>query len=398
MAATSTSFAIAARHPYPLPRRKPIPRQPPIPGLKPFRIYAKARYYDPETARFLSQDPWSGDVSMPPSLHKYLYAYQNPTVYVDPDGEEPIPAFNRRLTDETFQLEPFQRVNSGYKSLDYAAAAGSSVLNVPIALANAGLNALSLPSRAGAAYFDVTVEEFETHTASLTASTGPAALLLMTGSFPSRLPGMLHRSRKISEAVDTAPQRQTRVVENQRVPQINTVQTGGQGSRYDNAVPDISEAPVSRRAQAVVPNNNTAAIRAEAAANVRQGRQILREARPDLPVSERNQLIRAFDLETFRVNTLAQELTEFRYFDGVNAQLGGRWSTSEWLSTPQSRIERLALPNNNATQAATVRLQPGTTVFQGRVAPQTQYGSHLTGGADQTYNVLGPRAIIEELP
>ncbi|MBZ2190589.1 RHS repeat-associated core domain-containing protein, partial [Alcanivorax sp. JB21] len=49
-------------------------------------IYAKARYYDPETARFLSQDPWSGDVSMPPSLHKYLYAYQNPTVYVDPDG------------------------------------------------------------------------------------------------------------------------------------------------------------------------------------------------------------------------------------------------------------------------------------------------------------------------
>ncbi|MBZ2190598.1 RHS repeat-associated core domain-containing protein, partial [Alcanivorax sp. JB21] len=53
-------------------------------------IYAKARYYDPETARFLSQDPWSGDVSMPPSLHKYLYAYQNPTVYVDPDGRQPI--------------------------------------------------------------------------------------------------------------------------------------------------------------------------------------------------------------------------------------------------------------------------------------------------------------------
>ncbi|MBZ2190605.1 RHS repeat-associated core domain-containing protein, partial [Alcanivorax sp. JB21] len=52
-------------------------------------IYAKARYYDPETARFLSQDPWSGDVSMPPSLHKYLYAYQNPTVYVDPDGHCP---------------------------------------------------------------------------------------------------------------------------------------------------------------------------------------------------------------------------------------------------------------------------------------------------------------------
>ncbi len=37
-------------------------------------------------ARFLGQDPAAGDVRNPPSLHKYLYAYQNPTVYVDPDG------------------------------------------------------------------------------------------------------------------------------------------------------------------------------------------------------------------------------------------------------------------------------------------------------------------------
>src|SRR5690606_30124438 len=51
---------------------------------------AKARYYDPETARFLSQDPWAGDATMPPSLNKYLYAYQNPTVYVDPDGRQTI--------------------------------------------------------------------------------------------------------------------------------------------------------------------------------------------------------------------------------------------------------------------------------------------------------------------
>jgi RHS repeat-associated protein len=49
-------------------------------------IYAKARYYDPDTARFLSQDPFAGIPDMPPSLHKYLYAYQNPTVFVDPDG------------------------------------------------------------------------------------------------------------------------------------------------------------------------------------------------------------------------------------------------------------------------------------------------------------------------
>jgi RHS repeat-associated protein len=52
--------------------------------------YAKARYYDPETARFLSQDPVQGDLTNPPSLHRYLYAYGNPTVYIDPDGRASI--------------------------------------------------------------------------------------------------------------------------------------------------------------------------------------------------------------------------------------------------------------------------------------------------------------------
>jgi RHS repeat-associated protein len=49
-------------------------------------LYAKARFYDAETGRFLGQDAWEGEVLTPPSLHKYLYAYQNPTVYVDPTG------------------------------------------------------------------------------------------------------------------------------------------------------------------------------------------------------------------------------------------------------------------------------------------------------------------------
>ncbi len=49
-------------------------------------IYAKARFYDPEVGRFLSHDPAFGESSNPPSLHRYLYAFQNPTVYVDPDG------------------------------------------------------------------------------------------------------------------------------------------------------------------------------------------------------------------------------------------------------------------------------------------------------------------------
>ncbi len=48
--------------------------------------YFKARYYDPDTGRFLNQDAYLGDINTPPSLHRYLYAYANPTVYVDLTG------------------------------------------------------------------------------------------------------------------------------------------------------------------------------------------------------------------------------------------------------------------------------------------------------------------------
>lgn len=49
--------------------------------------YFKARYYDPTIGRFISQDPAEGQDERPASYHRYLYAYGNPTVYVDPDGQ-----------------------------------------------------------------------------------------------------------------------------------------------------------------------------------------------------------------------------------------------------------------------------------------------------------------------
>ncbi len=49
--------------------------------------YAKARYYDPRIARFTTEDPEEGKAMNPPSLHRYLYAYANPTVYLDPTGK-----------------------------------------------------------------------------------------------------------------------------------------------------------------------------------------------------------------------------------------------------------------------------------------------------------------------
>jgi RHS repeat-associated protein len=52
--------------------------------------YAKARYYDPFTARFTQADSFLGTIDDPPSLHRYFYANDNPTFFVDPSGNAAI--------------------------------------------------------------------------------------------------------------------------------------------------------------------------------------------------------------------------------------------------------------------------------------------------------------------
>jgi RHS repeat-associated protein len=52
------------------------------PGL----YFAKARFFDPQIGRFLTQDSLLGSVDSPPSLHRYFYANDNPTRFVDPTG------------------------------------------------------------------------------------------------------------------------------------------------------------------------------------------------------------------------------------------------------------------------------------------------------------------------
>lgn len=49
--------------------------------------YLRARMYDPSTGRFHSVDPFDGLIHDPVTLHKYLYAANNPVNYTDPSGE-----------------------------------------------------------------------------------------------------------------------------------------------------------------------------------------------------------------------------------------------------------------------------------------------------------------------
>ena len=48
--------------------------------------YLRARYYDQESGRFVSTDPFEGIRTEPVTLHRYLYANANPVMASDPSG------------------------------------------------------------------------------------------------------------------------------------------------------------------------------------------------------------------------------------------------------------------------------------------------------------------------
>lgn len=52
--------------------------------------YLRARYYSPETHRFISVDTYEGELKNPLTMNQNIYCLNNPLVYVDPHGEFPV--------------------------------------------------------------------------------------------------------------------------------------------------------------------------------------------------------------------------------------------------------------------------------------------------------------------
>ncbi len=48
--------------------------------------YLRARYYDPQTGKFTVRDTFEGNLQIPITLHRYIYANANPILYIDPSG------------------------------------------------------------------------------------------------------------------------------------------------------------------------------------------------------------------------------------------------------------------------------------------------------------------------
>ena len=49
-------------------------------------LYLRARYYQPEMGRFVTKDPWAGDVWRPSTLNRYVYVRDDPVSKADPSG------------------------------------------------------------------------------------------------------------------------------------------------------------------------------------------------------------------------------------------------------------------------------------------------------------------------
>jgi RHS repeat-associated protein len=84
--------------------------------------YYGARYYDPEIGRWIERDLRRGVAENPMSLNRYVYCYNNPLRYVDPDGLAP-------------------RVHNWSADAVYAAGIGGAVL---LAVSGAGAPAAAL--------------------------------------------------------------------------------------------------------------------------------------------------------------------------------------------------------------------------------------------------------------
>jgi RHS repeat-associated protein len=49
-------------------------------------LYLRARWYDPTAGRFMTEDPWEGNLIQPQTLQGFSYVMGNPIRYIDPSG------------------------------------------------------------------------------------------------------------------------------------------------------------------------------------------------------------------------------------------------------------------------------------------------------------------------
>jgi len=149
--------------------------------------------------------------------------------------------------------------------------------------------------------------------------------------------------------------------------------------------------------------------RTAAANNIKAARRVLRQNRPDPKARQRNEVVKAFDPETLRVEKLKRPEAEWRRYGGPTEKGGrgayplGAWTSKDRFRFPKEAQRKLALVDNAADKEVIIGRPKGTVVLKGKVAPQKlTNGKLLRGGANQTYMIdkyeggyIGDKGLME---
>ena len=82
--------------------------------------YMHARFYNPSTGRFLTNDPARGKGDKPQTWNRYIYGLASPINYIDPDGREVKIPRDKRLRAAIAQWRSTPKGAADYNSLEQA--------------------------------------------------------------------------------------------------------------------------------------------------------------------------------------------------------------------------------------------------------------------------------------
>ena len=166
-------------------------------------VYFGARYYDPEVGRFISQDPYLGKENTPPSLHRYQYAYSNPTVYIDLEGYFPTTATSFAAASGQYQWDQPNQAQAPDDSY--------SIESVPLVPGSSEVHLNGEPMDGVAVEETLTLKELQQREGARARKARKAALSAWKNVNPAdaaRASRRLHRKQRINE---TVPEHQRRI-------------------------------------------------------------------------------------------------------------------------------------------------------------------------------------------
>ncbi len=366
--------------------------------------YAKARFYDPELGRFLTSDPVAGGIFEPPSLHPYLYAYANPTVYVDPDGRcvgslqrtelcqaiarglafviagDPVADAEREverrakvvegrrafraemgrdpLPDEVVWSQDGRALTSGFEEIDTSGRIEPDRAEWAVVAAGIGTRMAVAGARAAGAG---ATEQILTGAGQLTDE----AVGEIVGVSPGDVAGLVRLARRPSSGPAGA---------------MVVVESPGGGVDLAPSG-NVSAAPFAA-GRATVGGSRSAAEVVDSAVAAEDAGRAVRYA-PVKPGPLPDAVARTFRSSSYTAHVVSQPTVLYRAYGGRAGALGQFWTRTRPSGPLQAQVDLALRPEwgNTAVQVIEIRVPAGTKIYEGAAAGQ----GDLLGGGNQVF-------------